>query len=1318
MSDESNKEIKLIFDRLMKISALLPVILGLAGLAGWVFDFPLLVTLIPGTTAFKFNAALSVVILGMVLFFLSIPISEQRRKLSGFLSAAVFVISAATITQHLFGISLGIDELFVSDTISTPETNIPGRAGINTLLILLFLSPAVFLIAARGKNSTSYYLSLIPLSLSFLGITGYIFEERMLYGFLRYSSMSFPAALSLFFLSSGTVIASGVRGVKVVESSNAGGYMARRLIPAVIIIPMVYGWVRLKGRQLQIFDVEFDLSVFIFVLVTVLLIVILFYARQLNNIDAERVVAIRHLKRLNRFYTVIGGINQAITRTRDKDELLNAICRITAESGGFRFACLAFHDGNHGDINTIYYSGYTYGKKDEEVQSRVKEFLKSNCPGSLPLTSPVIINNLDLSIYTDDPSGSGINRESIAESNISGSAVLLPVQAEDFSSGVFIILSDEAELFAQEESELVKRIGHDISFALNSLVKEEKRRKAEEKLKENEKIMTEAQRLSNMGYWVLDMLYGNLIWSDQIYSICGIAPDSGPSNMKEFIELVYPEDRPVIFQTVDNILTEKKGQDYLYRIVRKDGELRSLKGMAEPIFDINGNPVKMIGFVRDVTEETALQDKLRNSESLVRSILETLPVGVWATDEKGNIILGNKAGWDIWRGEKYVGPDNYGEFKARWMSTGEVIKPEEWGLYRALNNGEASINELIKVECFDGSEKVVLNSASPVCDQNGKVICAIAVNLDITEKIRAEEELKEAHRKLQDTHRELVASNSKIQSIVEGTSDMIAAFDKQLRLITFNSAFKQVCKRIYGLNVEPGMSLSESLLDLPVDKENIEKYWMRVLAGESFTVTDEFGDENLQRNVYEIRFSPMYDEKGILTGGSQITRDITERRRAEEKIIHLNRIYAFLSQINQTIVHTRGMQQLFDAVCNIAVEYGKFRMAWIGMAEEEDQVIKLTSLAGYSEGYAENLFIPLSGNTPEAMGPTAKVIHSGKYYVVNDIAQSPVMEPWKNAALERCYRSSASFPIIVFHKTRGVFNIYSDEVNFFDEQEINLLMELSQDISYAIEFIEREKQRLQAEEEIKRLNEELEKRVVQRTAELQTSNKELEAFAYSVSHDLRAPLRHIDGFIKLLEKNSAPKLDENGKRYISYVSQSTRKMGMLIDDLLAFSRMGRTDMNKTAVSMITLIKNVIRELADETEGREVEWVIKDLSEVYADPAMLKLALVNLLSNALKFTRTKPKARIEIGLYEQKPDETVYYIADNGVGFDMEYAGKLFGVFQRLHSEEEFEGTGIGLANVKRIISRHGGTVWAEGRLNEGACFYFSIPCRINKLQED
>jgi len=289
------------------------------------------------------------------------------------------------------------------------------------------------------------------------------------------------------------------------------------------------------------------------------------------------------------------------------------------------------------------------------------------------------------------------------------------------------------------------------------------------------------------------------------------------------------------------------------------------------------------------------------------------------------------------------------------------------------------------------------------------------------------------------------------------------------------------------------------------------------------------------------------------------------------------------------------------------------------------------------------------------------------------------------------------------------------------DKEIETLGRQARDLATSVESLRIETLN-QSNQEIRKLNEELEQRVLDRTAQLEAANKELDSFSYSVSHDLRAPLRAIDGFSRIVIDDYSAPLAPEGKAYLQKVRDNTRQMGMLVDDLLAFARLGRQALTKHTVDTDKIVRRCLEEMAKEVQGRKVEIVIGDLPACRADSALLKQVWTNLFSNALKYTRKQELARIEIGCRTEPrlaadgqpsapggaDSELVYFVKDNGAGFDMKYIGKLFGVFQRLHRAADYEGTGVGLAIVQRIVQRHGGRIWADAKPNQGATFYFTL----------
>jgi signal transduction histidine kinase len=330
--------------------------------------------------------------------------------------------------------------------------------------------------------------------------------------------------------------------------------------------------------------------------------------------------------------------------------------------------------------------------------------------------------------------------------------------------------------------------------------------------------------------------------------------------------------------------------------------------------------------------------------------------------------------------------------------------------------------------------------------------------------------------------------------------------------------------------------------------------------------------------------------------------------------------------------------------------------------------------------------------------------------VVNDCRTSPLIPiEWRE---QFGVRSVLVVPIRTQQSILGVLRVDDFEhYDRFTDADVEFVALVADQLAVAIVNARLYTAAKNAEEAKERLNAELERRVKDRTSQLEAVNKELESFSYSVSHDLRAPLRHISGFVELLRGRSNEALDSESQRYLATISQSAVRLGNLIDELLSFSRIGRTDLRTGPVELAALLQEVRRDMEQDLKGRTIDWRIGELPRVMGDATLLKLVLTNLLSNAVKFSRYRDVAVIEVGTLPQDGSSAfhTFFVRDNGAGFDQEYAPKLFGVFQRLHTSEEFEGTGIGLANVRRIVQRHGGATWAEGVVEGGATIYFTLP---------
>ncbi|PWT72427.1 MAG: hypothetical protein C5B46_06845 [Proteobacteria bacterium] len=409
----------------------------------------------------------------------------------------------------------------------------------------------------------------------------------------------------------------------------------------------------------------------------------------------------------------------------------------------------------------------------------------------------------------------------------------------------------------------------------------------------------------------------------------------------------------------------------------------------------------------------------------------------------------------------------------------------------------------------------------------------------------------------------------------------------------------------------------------------------------------------------------------------------------------------WLSEINRLGTEASQPIPLLNAACVACSTYFDLSFAWAGLIENG----KVRLVARQGIGRLESTAVERMQHRPSG---TRALLHANVPVACNDVPNDPHKLDWIASGAMEDTRASACLPLAWDGNIKGLLMLHAKTAGWFDPNTMELLEAAAATLGYALGRLEREAATVAAQVILKRENRELSERTEWCQHALELAQTELDSFSYSVSHDLRAPIRHISGFARLLEEDVANALDPQARHYLEIISSASRKLGRLIDDLLAYSRTARQPLTLRPVSLAPLVQTLAAQLMARSGARGIEWEFGDLPSVVADPELLRVLLLNLLDNAVKYTHGRARAQIKIDA-SSTASHTTIEIGDNGVGFDMRYAATLFGVFQRLHREEDFEGNGIGLAICRRIVQRHGGMIWAEAKPDNGAKFRFTIP---------
>lgn len=431
---------------------------------------------------------------------------------------------------------------------------------------------------------------------------------------------------------------------------------------------------------------------------------------------------------------------------------------------------------------------------------------------------------------------------------------------------------------------------------------------------------------------------------------------------------------------------------------------------------------------------------------------------------------------------------------------------------------------------------------------------------------------------------------------------------------------------------------------------------------------------------------------------------------SRQSLLRANRTLRVLGAVKDVIAGARDKQMFCDELCRTIAAIGGYPIVYLARAEQTaEKTVTVLAAEGLSPGFRSRLRITWDDGEL-GRGAAGTAIRENRTVVIHDVRDDPRFAPWRDLAIERDIDTVVALPVRVEGRVWGVLALSatSTQSGVFDADEVNLLEELAGDVGRGIETLRLRAEKQAAEEALLRMMDGLERRVEERTRDLEAANRDLQSFSYSVSHDLRAPLRSVEGFAQALDEECGSVLNEDCRGYLERIRGAAQRMGSLIEDMIRLAQISNLDMRTTTVDLTALATGIGAELAATEPQRQVQLTVAPGLTARGDPGLLRVLMQNLLANAWKYSARTPGAEIEFGLIPLPSNEPAYFVRDNGAGFDMAFADRLFRPFNRLHHAEEYPGTGIGLATVARIVARHGGRVWAEAEKGKGATFYFVL----------
>lgn len=1271
--------------------ALVVMALGLAMATGWLIKVGALPRIPPGSAALEGRIALGFILAGAGIWW--------RGRLSVRITAGslVAVLGAVTLGEYFTGQDFGVGQWFLRETPRGPEmARAPG--GMSLLGVNLTVG-GIALLALGAKTGRARHLvqafATTMAMISGVALIAHGIPARNP-AFVQVS-MPVLTAGTFLILAAGLLCVAGGGFAAVLASPGIAGRLSRPLLPGLIGVSLLLGWLELAGERAGLFEVNIGITLFA-AAETLIFIGLVWWTAV--RIERESAVVRDSETRYHRMFDMAAvGLGEGDARTGRILWVNQKFCEITGYSAeellGKTFLELTHPEDRQRDWNTYqqtlrepgrsYRLEKRYVRKDGSVVwVRVNVAAFDRDRDGRPRRSVASVEDITeykqaeeerqkfVSLADNSTEFIGMCDLSLMPFYINEAAIRLvgmdsrqealrthvqefffpedrPFLFDEFFPRIlregrgrveirFRHFKTGAPLWVTYNVFYVKDTnGHPIGLATVSH-DITARRTAEEALRRSEADLRLALDAGQLGEWKWDIVTGEIAWSVRCKALYGLPPDA-EITYELFLSCVHPDDRERVSAALQRAVETLSDYEVETRVFWPDGTVHWNSSWGRVFCDAAGRPISMTGVSMDITERKRMDEALRVSEERLNLAVRVTRLGIFEHDHRTDLIYVSARMREMWGWSEEL-PVTVAKFL-------ENVSPDDRErIAEAIRRshdpeGNGSFDVEFRVLRPDGIAWLICR-AQTFFEGEGSArrpVRTVGAALDITGRKRAEEALR--------------VSEERLKQAVRVTRLGIFEHDHRTDIIYWSPLMRDIWG--WGENVPATVAAFVETVH-PDDREAVAAAIRRAY--------DPIGDGLFDAEYRAIRRDgsirwviargrSFFEGEGsarrlVRTVGAAL--DITERKQVEEALRESEELWRAVFENNPTMYF---------------------------MVDAAGTIVSVNPWGAKQLGYT----------TDELIGrPVLDIFYEEDRNAVRESAAICIQQLGQSLSWE-------------FRKVRkdGTMLWVRETARAMLIKGRPVVLIVCEDIT----------DRKHAEKELARLHVELEQRVTQRTSELEAANRELEAFSYSVSHDLRAPLRAIAGFTAIFVEDFGSQLPEDARQVVGRIQENAKMMGMLIDDLLHFSRTTRQPLSVRRVDLAALTRDCYQELDPQREGREIEFTVAAMPPCEADPILLRQAMLNLLSNAVKYSRGRTPARIEVGA-TKLAGEVVYFVRDNGAGFDMQYADKLFGVFQRLHTSNEYEGTGVGLAIVQRIVHRHGGRVWAEAEVGKGATFYFTL----------